>query len=45
VLDTADGAQWTPLEIQARDRLLGPGNPLGFHVVYDRAGIVVYTRR
>jgi uncharacterized membrane protein len=45
VLDTADGAQWTPLEIQARSRLLAPGNPLGFRVVYDRAGIVVYTRR
>lgn len=44
VLDTADGAQWTPPQKAVRDTLLAPGNPLGFRVVYDRFGIVVYHR-
>jgi uncharacterized membrane protein len=44
VLDTADRQQWTGLEAGARLRLLAPDNPLGFHVVFDRAGIVVYKR-
>lgn len=44
VLDTADKDQWKGVEAAARERFLGPGNPYGFTVVYDRFGIVVYRR-
>lgn len=44
VLDTADDDQWTRYEQAARELHLGPGNALGFRMVFDRFGIVVYRR-
>lgn len=44
VIDTTEPGQFGPLERTGVAQLLAPGNPLGYTVVFDRAGIVVYHR-